>query len=86
MGGGFGVRIDPAQAPVGEAIERTDVVLFSESPSRFLLEVAPDTDLQLDVPHAAIGEVIAEPQLDYGAFQLSLDEAREAFFVWEHKL
>jgi phosphoribosylformylglycinamidine synthase len=86
IGGGLGVRIEPTTVPTGEAIERTDIVLFSESPSRFLLEVAPDTDLQLDVPHAVIGEVVAGRELDYGAFQLSLDEAREAFFVWERKL
>ena len=81
LGGGFGLRIDPGAVPVGERIDRADVRLFAESPSRFLLEVEDDADLA--VPHAVVGEVLAEPVLDFGAFRAGLDEARESFFHWE---
>ncbi|MHC4578222.1 MAG: phosphoribosylformylglycinamidine synthase subunit PurL [Planctomycetota bacterium] len=69
IGGNCGVRL------------RTDVNLFSESPSRFLLEVEDDIGLG-----TVVGEVLAEPTLDFGAFRLALDEARDAFFCWERML
>jgi phosphoribosylformylglycinamidine synthase II len=63
----IGVRVDLAAVPrqatpgVGPPFERDDVLLFSESPTRFLCEVAPDALERLvatlgDVPHAVIGE------------------------------
>jgi phosphoribosylformylglycinamidine synthase II len=38
--GGLGISIDLKNVPLGESIERDDYVLFSESNSRFLVEVA----------------------------------------------
>jgi len=85
IGGGFGVRIDPAAIECGEPIERADVRLFSETPTRFLLEVEGDIDLP--VPHAVVGEVIDEKVIDFGgAGSVTLDDARAAFFVWEKLL
>ncbi len=85
IGGGFGARIDPTRIPVGEPIDRIDVRLFSESPTRFLLEVSGP--LELAVPHAVIGEVTEGPRLEFGDdLRLPLAEAREAFFHWERLL
>jgi len=69
IGAGLGVRIE------------TDIDLFNESPSRFLLEVEDDIGIG-----GMIGEVVAEPVLDFGAFRLELGEARDAFFWWEKLL
>jgi hypothetical protein len=57
---------------------KTDVPLLNESPSRFLIE----TDQDLDVG-TVVGEVIDQPTLDFGSFELTLAEARDAFFHWE---
>jgi phosphoribosylformylglycinamidine synthase len=40
--GGLGVSIDLKGVPLGESITRDDFVLFSESNSRFLVEVTPE--------------------------------------------
>ncbi|MBN1691969.1 MAG: phosphoribosylformylglycinamidine synthase subunit PurL [Dehalococcoidales bacterium] len=40
--GGLGVNIDLKNVPLGETIERDDYILFSESNSRFLVEIAPE--------------------------------------------
>ena len=40
--GGLGARIRIADIPLGEAIVRQDIVLFSESNSRFIAEVPPE--------------------------------------------
>ena len=40
--GGLGASIDLKQVPLGEFIVRDDYLLFSESNSRFLVEVAPE--------------------------------------------
>ena len=69
IGGGLGVRIE------------TNVDLFNESPSRFLLEVEDDIGIG-----GMIGEVVAEPIVDFGAFRVELGEARDAFFWWENLL
>jgi phosphoribosylformylglycinamidine synthase len=69
IGGGLGGRI------------RFDGDLFSEAPSRFLLEVAGDVGVG-----TVVGEVLQEPVLDFGPFEISLAEARDAFFVWERLL
>ncbi len=72
FGGAAGAAIDLDRAPreaggPGPDVERDDVLLFSESPTRFLCEVSDD---QIDavrdvlrlaqVPHAAIGRTTAE--------------------------
>jgi len=40
--GGLGARVQLEFIPLGEPIDRNDLVLFSESNSRFLVEVSPD--------------------------------------------
>ncbi|MHC4340234.1 MAG: phosphoribosylformylglycinamidine synthase subunit PurL [Planctomycetota bacterium] len=85
IGGDVGVRIDPDGIPLGEPIDRLDIKLFSESASRFLLEVSEP--VQLDVPHTVIGELTSERTIDFGpALRVPLDDAREAFFCWEKVL
>jgi phosphoribosylformylglycinamidine synthase len=69
IGGGLGARI------------KTDIDLFNESPSRFLLEVEGDVGIG-----SVVGEVIAEPVIDFGLFSVTLEEARHAFFCWERLL
>jgi phosphoribosylformylglycinamidine synthase subunit PurSL len=74
--GGLGARIYllevPHEIPNTEAAEVpggfASILLFSESNSRFLVEVPQDCvghfeEILGSVPHAAIGEVIAAPQL-----------------------
>jgi phosphoribosylformylglycinamidine synthase len=74
--GGLGARLYllevPHEVPPTEAAEvpggLAGVLLFAESNSRFLVEVTPAgvghfEKTMGDVPHAAIGEVIATPQL-----------------------
>jgi len=60
--GGLGANIKLEQVPLGESIDRDDFVLFSESNSRFLVEVAPkDRDefenTMGDTSWAIVGEV-----------------------------
>ena len=69
IGGGLGVRIE------------TDIDLFNESPSRFLLEVEDDIGIG-----RVIGEVVVDPVVDLGPCSLDLSEVRDAFFWWEKLL
>ncbi|MBL8726276.1 MAG: phosphoribosylformylglycinamidine synthase subunit PurL [Planctomycetes bacterium] len=67
IGGKLGVRLDLAAVPGAEGL-RAEQVLFSESQSRFLLEVPPDrlADLRAnlrEVPFAVVGSVAASPEL-----------------------
>ncbi len=41
--GGLGARVSLGAVPLGEPIDRDDFILFSESNSRFLVEVAPES-------------------------------------------
>ena len=64
--GGFGMKLDPTRLP--EALElSTPSLLFSESNTRFLIEVAPDKiealqDCFNELPLVEIGEVISSRQ------------------------
>jgi len=65
--GGLGVEVDLQQVPVLH-VDRDDFILFSESNSRFLLEVpsACVDDFETIVEgsvHASIGRVTGEPRL-----------------------
>jgi phosphoribosylformylglycinamidine (FGAM) synthase-like enzyme len=40
--GAIGITLDLKRVPLGEFIERNDTILFSESNTRFLVEVAPE--------------------------------------------
>jgi phosphoribosylformylglycinamidine synthase len=70
--GGLGMVINLGQIPLGEAINRDDYLLFSESNTRFLVEVAPENKQQFKsmmagVDFAAIGKVTGKGKLEvYG--------------------
>jgi phosphoribosylformylglycinamidine synthase len=80
--GGFAVCI--AEMAIGGGLGgriRYDGDLFAEGPSRFLLEVSEDVGIG-----QVVGEVTKKPVLDFGGFEVTLAEARDAFFVWERLL
>jgi len=70
--GGLGMTIRLKQVPLGEPINRDDSVLFSESNTRFLVEVAPKHKAKFEnmltgVDFAAIGRVTNKQRLEvYG--------------------
>ena len=66
---------------MGVAIE-TDIDLFAETPSRFLIEA----DENPGGGAVRVGTLLAEPRLVYPGFELTLDEAEAAFFIWETML
>lgn len=60
--GGLGIDVDLAAVPKGDKVTRTDEVLFSESPSRFIVEVRVADQAAFerqfaDLPAAAVGRV-----------------------------
>ncbi len=68
--GGLGARIFLKQVPHTLDISQraTSILLFSESNTRFLCEVAAENMIAFEhaigqVPHAVVGEVLAKPQL-----------------------
>ena len=74
--GGLGMKLDLAQAPTSESL-RPDEVLFSESNSRFVAEVAPENRAAFEkcldgIPLGCLGEVTTE-----GQFQVSSGEGRK---------
>jgi len=78
--GGYGLELDLASAPGAPELGRW-AWLFSESASRFLLEVDParldEVQDALDgTPHAVVGSTVAEPHLRVrGGTEVWLDEA-----------
>ena len=52
--GGLGARVHLESVPLGESIDRDDFILFSESNSRFLVEVAPENQAEFDRVMAGI--------------------------------
>jgi phosphoribosylformylglycinamidine synthase II len=70
--GGLGMVIHLGQMLLSEAINRDDYVLFSESNTRFLVEVSPEDRQQFEgmmagVDFAAIGQVTSKERLEvYG--------------------
>jgi phosphoribosylformylglycinamidine synthase II len=88
--GGLGMTICLKQVPLGEPINRDDIVLFSESNTRFLVEVAPENKTKFEnmmsgVDFAAIGQVTNKKRLEvYGltgkrVLSAPLDELKEAW-------
>ncbi len=70
---GLGMKIYLKQVPLGEPINRDDSVLFSESNTRFLVEVAPKHKAQFEnmmtgVDFAAIGWVTNKQRLEVYGF------------------
>jgi phosphoribosylformylglycinamidine synthase len=60
--GGLGASINLKSIPLGEPIDRDDFILFSESNSRFLVEVAPESKTEFEevmrgISLAQIGQV-----------------------------
>jgi phosphoribosylformylglycinamidine synthase len=70
--GGLGMTVRLKNVPLGETIDRDDFVLFSESNTRFLVEVAPKNkkdfeDAMPGVDYAEIGRVMKDKRLEvYG--------------------
>ena len=65
--GGYGMSLDVAAVPTGEAIHADDVILFSESNSRFLVEIEPQhrdayESHMADVPIGCLGTVSDTPE------------------------
>ncbi len=66
--GGLGAIIDLAEVPMAEQIERDDVVLFSESASRFVATVSPENQAGFEslfhgIPCRRVGTVLSEKVL-----------------------
>jgi phosphoribosylformylglycinamidine synthase len=92
--GGLGATVNLKSVPLGEPIERDDFILFSESNSRFLVEVAPVSKDKFEgimhgVSFQAIGQVTEAEVLEiYGRdgsriVAKSLNELKEA---WQRPL
>jgi len=92
--GGLGAAIHLKSVPLGEPIDRDDFILFSESNSRFLVEVASENrdefeETMGDTSLAVIGEVTEAEVLEiYGLKEskvaaVSLSELKEA---WQRPL
>ncbi|MCS7139086.1 MAG: phosphoribosylformylglycinamidine synthase subunit PurL [Nitrososphaerota archaeon] len=67
LASGYGAEVYISKVPLSETM-RSDLVLFSESNSRFIVEVNANREsefleLMKGVPHARIGRVIKEPSL-----------------------
>jgi len=68
--GGYGMELDLSEVVVEGKITRNDTILFSESNTRFLVEVAPEHTIQFeavmkDVSHGLLGKVTQNPCLKF---------------------
>ncbi len=88
--GGLGATIDLKKVPLGEPIDRDDFILFSESNSRFLVEVAPESKEEFEeimdgvgvsnIGQVADGEVLEIYGLDGSRIvNRSISELKEAW-------
>jgi phosphoribosylformylglycinamidine synthase len=88
--GGLGMTLHLGKVPLGEPIARNDSILFSESNTRFLLEVAPEDSQRFEqamkgVTFAAIGQVTQGNRFEvYGingenVVSVALSELKEAW-------
>jgi phosphoribosylformylglycinamidine synthase len=70
--GGLGATISLKSVPLGEPVDRDDFILFSESNSRFLVEIAPESKDEFEqimsgTSLAAVGQVTGSGVLEvYG--------------------
>jgi phosphoribosylformylglycinamidine synthase len=60
--GGLGIKIDLSKVPLGDPLDRDDRILFSESNTRFVVEVDPDVKSDFEgamrnVPIGLVGAV-----------------------------
>ncbi len=92
--GGLGAAVHLAYVPLGESIDRDDFILFSESNSRFLVEVAPESKDEFEAimkgtSFAAVGQITDSERLEiYGRdgqkiVDASISELKEA---WQRPL
>ncbi len=88
--GRLGMTIDLKGVPLGEPVERDDFILFSESNTRFLAEVAPEDKEKFEkmlsgVVFARIGDITDNRKLEvYGTggsvlLAADIDELKEAW-------
>jgi phosphoribosylformylglycinamidine (FGAM) synthase-like enzyme len=88
--GGLGATVRLEQVPLGEPVDRDDFILFSESNSRFIVEVAPKDreafeNTMGDAVWAVIGEVTGSGMLEvYGqdgrkVLNKSISDLKEAW-------
>ncbi len=88
--GGLGASVNLEEVPLGEPIDRDDFILFSESNSRFIVEVSPDKKDKFEkemagCPLAMIGRVSSETRLEVhgrkgdSVVSISIDELKEAW-------
>lgn len=66
--GGYGMALSLSAVAIDVPIHRNDTLLFSESNSRFVVEVRPEHQQQFEalmkgIPYGMIGQVISEPFL-----------------------
>jgi phosphoribosylformylglycinamidine synthase subunit PurSL len=82
--GGLGMTVDLKNVPLGEPVDRDDYILFSESNSRFLVEVSPENKKEFEkalagLDYAEIGRVMKDEKLEVrsrrGGIALSSDIA-----------
>jgi phosphoribosylformylglycinamidine synthase II len=88
--GGLGALVHLKTVPLGESISRDDTILFSESNSRFLVEVAPESETEFrevmkGISFATIGQVTDSKMLEiYGLnsqriMSVSISKLKEAW-------
>jgi phosphoribosylformylglycinamidine synthase len=88
--GGLGMVLHLGKVPLGEPIARNDTILFSESNTRFLVEVAPEDSQRFEqamdgVEFAAIGQVTKSSKFEVygvsgeGVVSVALAELKEAW-------
>jgi len=68
LAGDLGLELDLRNMVLDASVDRTDLALFSESNSRYLVEVAPESAAAFEstmagLPWAALGTVAAQPRL-----------------------
>jgi phosphoribosylformylglycinamidine synthase len=61
--GGYGMELDLSLVPIDEGVDRDDIILFSESNTRFIVEVQPRNQKEFEdaigaVPYGRIGRVM----------------------------
>jgi len=82
IGGRLGFRVDPSRVPLGGPFADPGGILFSESPTRFLVEAEMLADP--GVPFAELGVVTEEYLFDFGpSLRVAGEEAERAFRAWE---
>jgi len=92
--GGVGCEIDLGHLPADSTHGRSDILLFSESPTRWICEVPPDRQKEFETimegtPHGRVGQTTASLRMRVtglsgnAVIDLSLEEMKEA---WQRTL